>query len=131
VRLAEVTLPFLPGYPVLAAPLAWRTVAGPYLAARSRAFLGRDGVLHVAVPDERWVRSLEGLAAYLLRRIQKGPGGDAVRVLRFHVKPGLAPDPRTASTGVAARGETRGTWEERWQRVACGYLARQGPGEKE
>lgn len=125
-----MTLPFLPGYRGLAAPVAWRTVAGPYLAARSRAFLGRDGLLHVAVADDRWVRSLEALATRLLRRIRQEPGGDAVRGFRFHVRPDLAPRPRVATTEVAPERKPQGNWEERWRRIARGYLERNRQGEK-
>jgi len=71
--------------PPLEAPLmAWPVVCGSAVAERTRALIFQDGVLRVAVPEERWKAELQALAPKYLAAINRYTI-EAVRRIEFVV----------------------------------------------
>ncbi|MBI5478691.1 MAG: DUF721 domain-containing protein [Deltaproteobacteria bacterium] len=69
--------------------VAWADVAGPRVAARTRAERLKDGVLTVRVDGAAWLNELTYLKADLLARLNEHLGGGVVRDIRF--LPGTVP----------------------------------------
>jgi len=71
--------------PPMEAPLmAWPVVCGSTVAERTRALIFQDGVLRVAVPEERWKAELQTLAPKYLAAINQYTI-EAVRRIEFVV----------------------------------------------
>ncbi len=60
---------------------AWRTAAGDALARATRIEL-RDGILHVAADDPRWLSEVERARTALLPRLAALLGEGTVRMIR-------------------------------------------------
>ena len=69
--------------------VAWTDVAGPRVAARTRAEAFRNGALTVRVDGAAWLHELVYLKADLLARMNERLGGGVVRDIRF--LPGTVP----------------------------------------
>jgi hypothetical protein len=82
--------------------VAWADVAGPRVAARTRAEALRNGVLTVRVDGAAWLHELTYLKADLLARLNEHLGGGAARDIRF--LPGTMP-PAPARPAPAPRDE--------------------------
>ena len=74
------------------AVLIWPEVAGPALAARSRAIRVRHARLEVAVPSAVWRAQLSFVKAELVKRINEHIGAETIRDLRLVNRP-AADDP--------------------------------------
>ena len=60
---------------------AWRTVAGDAIARATRVEL-RDGILHVAANDPRWLSEIDRARTAILARLATLLGDGTVRVIR-------------------------------------------------
>jgi hypothetical protein len=66
---------------------AFQRAAGPRIAARARAERLRGSILFVRVTSSAWSQELHVLKEQLLAKLQRTPGGESVRDLRFNVGP--------------------------------------------
>ncbi|MBC7265474.1 MAG: DUF721 domain-containing protein [Coriobacteriia bacterium] len=64
---------------------AWEVVAGPAVAARSKAVRVTEGELLVAVESPAWASELSLMSPHFLAELQRRFGKDAVRAIRFTV----------------------------------------------
>ena len=60
---------------------AWQTAAGDAIARATRVEL-RDGVLHVAADDQRWLSEIDRARTALLPRLATLLGDGTVRMIR-------------------------------------------------
>jgi hypothetical protein len=80
---------------------AWCQVAG-WEMARIAFPRGLEGArLQIAVPDERWLRELEGHKEHLVERLRREPGARHIREIEILLDPEGAP----AAPPVAAASE--------------------------
>jgi hypothetical protein len=61
--------------------------AGPRIRAHARAERMRGGILYVRVASAAWSHELSALKAQLLAKLQRTPGCEDIRDLRFNVGP--------------------------------------------
>lgn len=64
---------------------AWEGVAGPTVAAHSRAVRVTDGELLIAVDSAVWANELHLMSSTYITELQRRVGKDAVRAIRFTV----------------------------------------------
>ena len=76
--------------------VAWSDVAGPRVAARTRAEAFRNGAFTVRVDGAAWLNELTYLRADLLARLNQHLGGGVVREIRFLPGTVLPAPPRPA-----------------------------------
>jgi predicted nucleic acid-binding Zn ribbon protein len=61
----------------------WADAVGPELAARAQPTVLSAGTLHVLVQDHRWRDQLDAARAFLIERLNRRLGHNAVRALQF------------------------------------------------
>jgi hypothetical protein len=66
---------------------AWQRAAGPRIVARARAERLRGSILFVRVTASSWAQELNILKEQLIAKLQRTPGGEVVRDIRFNVGP--------------------------------------------
>jgi hypothetical protein len=118
----------LPGARRLRIEAAWRSVAGPRLAKRSRARLQEDGSLEVTVAEESWKSAIAAMEPSLLDRLRRTAGGEQPRRLRLRVDPSLPVTREGKEDPAPAQARSDLTPQERLRRVARRHLERRMPG---
>ncbi len=61
----------------------WESAVGPQLAARAQPTVLSNGTLHLLVEDHRWRDQLDAARSFVLERLNRRLGGNAVRALQF------------------------------------------------
>jgi hypothetical protein len=91
---------------------AWEDVAGPAVAAHSRAVRVTEGELLVAVDSPAWANELALMSASYVAELQRRAGKDSVRAIRFTVSRNARAHTERRAEGQAEQTAVRPTEHE-------------------